>query len=278
MLVVQFEYDNPEQQHFCETAAHDILRMGRKTVELVAQMGERLRQVRDVLPHGKWTPWLDAYFGWSHDTAMRYTKVAALASQNPQIAEFGCTDLVLRFAELPVVSQQAVLDQGAYHRADDFARVAWDAAVRAHLLDTSLPEGRRLGDALAAIEEAKDDEILAPVAKKLYAEHRETFARLADREPPEIDRETGIDIRPPAPSGKPNAQFVQAEGYWICKWVNERWIPVAPVQSYVMLWPGPSLLAAFPKTNDGPAAVSWGAAAEDAVCRRLNARTAEVTL
>jgi len=42
------------------------------------------------------------------------------------------------------------------------------------------------------------------------------------------------------------------------------------------MWNGkaePSLLAAFPKTNDGPASVSWQSAVMDAACRRVNAST-----
>jgi len=272
-LVVQFKYETDQQRLFCETMVQEIAYLGRLTVAHVARMGECLNEVRSALSHGRWLPWLDAYFGWSDDTARRYMKVGTMFGQIPQIAEFGCVDLVLKFADLPIVSQQAVIEQGAYRRTDEFDRVAWDASMRAHLTDGGLDYGRRHGDVLQAIEDARDDPVLAPVAKKLYAEHREAFARLADREPADIDTETGIDACPPAPTGRPNAQLVTGERYWICEWVNETWIPVAPVQSYVQMWPGPSLLAAFPKTNNGPAAVSWGTAAERAVCRELHART-----
>jgi len=90
--------------------------------------------------------------------------------------------------------------------------------------------------------------------------------------------ETGIDWKE-SDNDRPSAQLMETDGgYWLCRKVGDEFVPVAPVASYVLMWNGagePEVLAAFPRTNNGPASASWQRAGVDALCRRLNASTLE---
>jgi len=56
----------------------------RNTIEI----GQRLIEIKERLPHGAWGMWLVAEFGWSQDTAGNLMNVARMAEQNPKFSEF----------------------------------------------------------------------------------------------------------------------------------------------------------------------------------------------
>jgi hypothetical protein len=46
-----------------------------RIVSDVAEIGRRLSEVKQIVGHGNWLPWLNREFGWSEDTAERFIRV-----------------------------------------------------------------------------------------------------------------------------------------------------------------------------------------------------------
>jgi hypothetical protein len=46
-----------------------------RIVEDVAEIGRRLIEVKDIVGHGNWLPWLDREFGWTEQTALNFIHV-----------------------------------------------------------------------------------------------------------------------------------------------------------------------------------------------------------
>jgi hypothetical protein len=55
--------------------AESIRALRSRIVSDVAEIGCRLTQVKVIVGHGNWLPWLDREFGWSEDTAERFIRV-----------------------------------------------------------------------------------------------------------------------------------------------------------------------------------------------------------
>ena len=55
--------------------AAEIWALRSRIVSDVAEIGRRLVEVKRIVGHGNWLPWLDREFGWSEDTAERFIRV-----------------------------------------------------------------------------------------------------------------------------------------------------------------------------------------------------------
>jgi hypothetical protein len=254
----------------------------RFSVRCLVEIGFILCRVKQRLDHGGFGPWLAEYFGGSEDTAQNYMRLARWAEKDERVLNVRSLAVAYSWGDLPERTRKAIVEREAYswrqaqdlideHRRDD-----WLAAVDASLLDGEIPFAERAGNALAAAEEALEDPVLRPAAVAFLEREAGTFARLADREPEEIKAEAGVtdeERRPEATDAPPGAQLMETEGYWICCWSGDKWEPIAPVLSFVQVWPSNAMIAAFPRTTDGPAAKAWQNSAVRAVCARLNART-----
>ena len=73
-------------------AAATIRERGRLAAESIVAIGEELLKVKDALPHGAWTPWLDAEFGWTDRTARTFMRVASWA-KSESVSDLGTVDL-----------------------------------------------------------------------------------------------------------------------------------------------------------------------------------------
>ena len=247
------------------------------------EYGTRLNEVKALLPHGEFGPWLAWRLpDWSDEAIRRWRVMAKRAEQNPILLEnlqrFRSVQAAEQFACLPEPDQALVVQAEAFTWSA-FRRVTWDASMRERLADNELDHDRRHGDVLHAIEEALDDPALHDVAETLYNENRDTFARLADREPAEVDVEIGVKTRQEPTGDAPSASLVEGdEGLWLCRYDGEKFVPIAPVGRHLLMWNGskqPAILAAFPDTLDGPVSKSWQGAVIDSACRRVNASTVE---
>jgi len=267
-------YQDETTRQVCEAAAGRIRRLIARTVKSVAEIGRELRRVKERLQHGQWLPWLDANFGWTAETARRYMLLARAVDGDPRVLEFRSIEAALEYPRLEPPVRDEVMERGAFTWTE-FRRTVWDATMRAHLADGGLPRDHRFGDVLIAIEEARDDPVLAETALALYDENRETFARLSDREPAEIDREVGA-FKDPDPDRPAVNLVVEAGRYAIFRWRDDGWQFHAHVPQALVM--GGVLLFAAPETQDGPASRSWQNAGLDALCRFYRVQVPDPTL
>ena len=287
-----FPYPDGATAAWCEDRAVWVERekftLVRVNIEGMIKMGRWLNEVRVMLP-GQYEAWVEWRLPWARETARKWRclaqRVDGLSSdKGPKfwalLGQFRSTTAALEFVQLEEPVQQAVVEAGAWSWTE-FDAVCWRERMRERLEDEALDHDHRYGDVLHAIDEVRHDEStsepLREAAQELYEEHEETFVRLADREPAELAVETGIGRRREPEGDRPGAQLVETDGgYWLCRKVCGEFVAVAPVASYVLMWNGagePSVLAAFPRTTDGPASASWQRAGMDAFCEKLNATT-----
>jgi hypothetical protein len=57
----------------------EILRLGKRAIEDVVEIGRRLVACQDIVDHGDWLSWLDREFSWSEATARNYMRLYELA-------------------------------------------------------------------------------------------------------------------------------------------------------------------------------------------------------
>ena len=282
-----YQYPDQAVGDRCEQLAQDAEQIHAMhvhfTIKCRLEIGRLLNEARELLGYGEFGKWLRWRFpDWSEEATRRWRVMAERVDRNPKLLEilnlFQSTAAAEEYAALPEPTQALVLEEEAFTWSK-FHAVRWDAAMRERLADGELDHDRRCGDVLHAIEEAAHDPALREVAEVLYNENRDTFARLADREPAEVDVETGIKPKREPLGDAPSASLVEGdEGLWLCRYDGEKFVPIAPVGRHLLMWNGherPSILAAFPKTGDGPVADSWQGAVIDSACRRVNASTVE---
>ena len=83
----------------------EIRGLMRRAAQDVVEIGLRLIEVKDRLPHGQFGQWLGKEFSWSHDTAARLMGVAKRMGQIPHGAEFEARALYLLAA--PTTPEEA---------------------------------------------------------------------------------------------------------------------------------------------------------------------------
>jgi hypothetical protein len=70
------DFESPAHQNPVLAQHADAIRALRsRIVSDVAEIGRRLLDVKRIVGHGNWLPWLDREFGWSEDTAERFIRV-----------------------------------------------------------------------------------------------------------------------------------------------------------------------------------------------------------
>jgi hypothetical protein len=67
----------------------EIQGLMKRTAGDIVEIGNRLIIVKTKLEHGQLGRWLDAEFGWGHDTARNFMNVAEHFGQNQKISGFG---------------------------------------------------------------------------------------------------------------------------------------------------------------------------------------------
>jgi hypothetical protein len=86
--------DTGKDQELAEHAAL-IRRFSKRVIGDVIEIGRRLAEVKKIVGHGNFLPWIEREFGWSEDTAERLIAVHAMQRQIPQVR-----DLVLPISAL----------------------------------------------------------------------------------------------------------------------------------------------------------------------------------
>ena len=294
--VSTFAYPSESLGHFCEEKAQRVtdIRHGlvRVNVRLMWEMGRCLNEVKAHLPHGSYQNWEAWRFpDWSYGTMRRWRILAERLDkldcdgQDALLAvleRFLSSDAALEYPALPEPVQRRVVDAGAWTWSE-FRATVWRAEMDDHLEGCDQKKrDHACGDVLQAIEEVSRDpdapEALKDAARDLYERHRDEFARLEDEAPAVVDVEAGVEWKPPPDDDRPTARLTPCDdgSLWLCRWTGEAFEPVLPVTSRLEMMNGgtePVLLAAFPRTTDGPTAAAWQRAVMDAAGARVNATT-----
>ena len=97
---------------FLAGQAEAIRGLMKRSARDIIEIGERLAAVKAEAGHGRFLNWIAAEFAMSDDSALRFMRVARLAAEKPQIAEFGPSALYLLAApSTPEAARTEVFDR-----------------------------------------------------------------------------------------------------------------------------------------------------------------------
>jgi hypothetical protein len=95
-----------------------------RTVKDVAEIGRRLTEVRKIVGHGNWLPWLDREFGWTDQTARNFMRIHELAANSKTVLDLAVPISTLYTLAAPSTSEEV--------RAAALKRAAAGEMVSAH--------------------------------------------------------------------------------------------------------------------------------------------------
>lgn len=159
-----------------------IVLLKHQTACNIFEMGRRLQEVQDRLPHGEWLNWLKSKVEFSERTAQRFMKVARECGNTTALSHLGPTKVFL-LLDLPVeeresfATQPHVLPSGETKTIDEMTSREMERVLR---------EKREADEAVRLAEEARlravADRDLADQAtneaRELVEEKNETIKRL----------------------------------------------------------------------------------------------------
>jgi hypothetical protein len=92
-----FEYDQLEQidRDFIQDRTLEIKSLVKRSAQDIIEIGLKLIEVKERLPHGMWGQWLDREFGWGQDTAHNFMRVSIKFGNFPNLENFGQSALYL---------------------------------------------------------------------------------------------------------------------------------------------------------------------------------------
>lgn len=107
-VVLTFDYSvlDSSTRDFVQQKTGEIKAVARRAAEDIVTIGKALIAVKATLKHGRFGEWLQAEFGWSHDTAANFMNVARRYGQIPNYSEFAPT--VLYMLAAPSTSDPAI--------------------------------------------------------------------------------------------------------------------------------------------------------------------------
>lgn len=112
--LVLFDYDalDKNSRTLVKQRTGEIRALMRKAAEDIVNIGLKLIEVKAALPHGAFSPWLEAEFEWTDRTAQRFIQVAEQFGENRQIVGFAPSALYLLAApSTPESARQEALEQ-----------------------------------------------------------------------------------------------------------------------------------------------------------------------
>lgn len=112
-------------------AAHSAVMMHmRQTVESAMDAGDRLIEAKELLPHGRWLPWLRGC-GISARTAQRYMRLAANREhlKSDTVAHLGVREAIDYLADIDVMTRLTRLLQSIH------------PGIKLHPVGLELPKG-----------------------------------------------------------------------------------------------------------------------------------------
>lgn len=185
-----FQYDDPEIETQCEEAASQIREAGKEMVSGIVIIGRHLIQVKDILPHGQFGPWISTQFGWTHQTANNYMNAARVVEEFQGALELEAETLYLLTSKIPDEVKESIVGNRLSY--DEARELLTERAVESWVNDVSLLIKSDPGAALHEIEQALTRPAYHEAAKELLSANVETFARLSGMNQAEILAEHAI--------------------------------------------------------------------------------------
>lgn len=184
-----------------ETITAEIIQLKRDTAQSILDIGHRLNEAKEMLPHGEWLPWLTERVEFTERTAQKYMRLAREWPNTKALSDLGLTK-AFSLLSLPseerdqFMAEQPVIDMTSREleraiRERDEARQAAEAA-RAEAQTAEESRARMALDmaALEAIRRAAQES--SAQAREALEQARAELQALREK-PVEVAVETVVD-------------------------------------------------------------------------------------
>lgn len=129
VLLKRFDYAplDPDTAQRVQATAHRIRQRVKETFEILIAVGNDLIAVKQLLPHGRFGPWLHAEFNWTERSARNFMAVAQrLGTKTEIISDLQIDPTAAYLLSGPSVPEEAIA--AALQRAKNGERITVSAA------------------------------------------------------------------------------------------------------------------------------------------------------
>ena len=118
-----------------EAVTDEIIEIKQRVSEDFMELGQRLCEAKELLPHGEWLPWLEEKVQFSERTAQKFMALAREYAANPQLAADLGSEKAFALLALPESEREAFMAQpqtvnGKTKPAADLSRREFAQAVQ----------------------------------------------------------------------------------------------------------------------------------------------------
>lgn len=96
-----------------EAVTEEILDIKQRVAEDFMELGQRLCEAKELLPHGEWLPWLEERVQFSERTAQKFMQLAREYESNPKLASDLGSEKAFALLALPKEEREQIAAEGA---------------------------------------------------------------------------------------------------------------------------------------------------------------------
>lgn len=96
-----------------EAVTEEILDIKQRVAEDFMELGQRLCEAKELLPHGEWLPWLEERVQFSERTAQKFMQLAREYESNPKLASDLGSEKAFALLALPKEEREQISAEGA---------------------------------------------------------------------------------------------------------------------------------------------------------------------
>lgn len=96
-----------------ETVTAEILDIKSRVASDFMELGQRLCEAKELLPHGEWLPWLEGRVQFSERTAQKFMQLAREYESNPKLASDLGSEKAFALLALPREEREEISQHGA---------------------------------------------------------------------------------------------------------------------------------------------------------------------
>ena len=111
-----------------EAVTEEILDIKQRVAEDFMELGQRLCEAKELLPHGEWLPWLEQRVQFSERTAQKFMQLAREYESNPKLASDLGSEKAFALLALPKEEREQIAAEGV--TVDGKTKAASDLTTR----------------------------------------------------------------------------------------------------------------------------------------------------
>lgn len=169
-----------------EQLTTEILIYKQQTAANIIEIGKRLNQVKELLPHGEWGRWLEEKVDFTDRTAQRFMKIA---NEFPTSMSHLGSGKLFKLLDVPQEERETFIEQNP---VDEMTTRELQAAIKAK----KEAERKAKEAEHRAFEAEQMQKVLEAANQKRYTRVQELEQELANKEPVVIEKEKIVEVIP----------------------------------------------------------------------------------